>query len=69
MESKGRRDFCSWLMWFLLLNSPVACGCFVHQAGNLHAQVMLVEAWKAHELTIAGVKSFTNAVPRFSMSS
>ena len=26
------------------------------------AWVMLVEAWKAHELTIAGVKSFTNAV-------
>jgi hypothetical protein len=22
---------------------------------------MMIEAWKAHELTIAGVKSFTNA--------
>lgn len=26
------------------------------------AWVMMIEAWKAHELTIAGVKSFTNAV-------
>ena len=68
MESKGPRVFCSWLMLFFVVEFPRCLRVF-RPSNGFHAQVMLVEAWKAHELTIAGVKSFTNAVPRFSMSS